>query len=147
MLREPNWSFAAVVLEKRKVNPALREPHHFYPKFAGTLLRFVLRGRVRVGTNRVLVFADTIPMDTNARREGVLKAIKTTCANELDPCIEHHVFSHRRESNKWLQVADYCAWAVAKKWEYGDTRTYQLFARLAAPELCLTDRGDQTAYY
>lgn len=148
MLADTAWNYAAVVLEKRKVNPVLREPHRFYPQFAGTLLKFVLRGRVRPGTDRVLFFADTIPMDTNAKREGVLKAIKTTCASELKAGTEHHVFSHRRESNKWLQVADYCCWSVAKKWEIGDTRTYDsLRPRLAATELNLTSRGDQTTYY
>lgn len=148
MVAQPGRNFAAIVLEKRKVNPVLREPDHFYPKFAGTLLKFVLKGRVRPGTDRVLVFADTIPMDTRAKREGVLKAMKMTCASVLHPGIEHHVFSHRRESNKWLQVADYCCWSVAKKWEGGDARTYeQLRTRLTVSELVITDRGDQRVYY
>jgi len=141
------WSFAAVVLEKCKVNPALREPQKFYPRFAGTLLKFVLRGRIRRGTSRVLFFADTLPLDTKAKREGVLKAIKTTSAAEI-PTVEHHVFSHRSESNKWIQVADYCCWSVHRKWESGDTRTYDsLRPRLAATELNVTDGGDQTTYY
>ena len=104
MLSHHDWSFAAVVLEKRKVNPVLREPQRFYPQFSGTLLRFVLRGRVLPGTNRVLVYADTIPLATNRKREGVVKTMKTICAKELGVGTVHHVFSHRRESNKWLQV-------------------------------------------
>ena len=143
-----NWSYAAIVLEKRKVNPVLREPQRFYPTFAGSLLRFILRGRVRSDTSRVLVYADTIPMDSNRKREGVIKAIKTTCASELPIEAEYHVYSHCRESNNWLQVADYCCWAVAKKWEGGDPRTYdQLKCRLVAAELDITSRGDQTTYY
>lgn len=148
MVAHQDWWFAGVVLEKRKINPTLRDPLRFYPKFAGTLLKFVLRGRVRRGTDRVLVYADTIPMDTHAKREGVLKAMKTTCSTELAPTVEHHVFSHRRESNTWLQVADYCCWTTWRKWETGDRRTYdQLSPRLAATELNVTSKGDQTAYY
>jgi hypothetical protein len=147
LIADTGWNFAAVVLEKCKVNPVLREPQEFYPKFAGILLKFVLRGRIRFGTDRVLFFTDTLPLDTNAKREGVLKAIKTAAAAEI-PGIEHHVFSHRSESNKWLQVVDYCSWAVHKKWETGDNRTYdQLRPRLAATELNVTARGDQTKYY
>lgn len=147
MLAHAGWSFASVVLEKSKVNPSVRDPLKFYPMFAGFLLKFVLRGRVRPGTKRVLFFADTLPLDTNAKREGVLKAIKRTSAAEI-PGIEHHVFSHRSESNKWIQVADYCCWSVHRKWESGDTRTYDsLRPKLAAPELNVTDRGDQTKYY
>jgi hypothetical protein len=147
-LAHGNWNFASVVLDKRKINPVLREPHRFYPKFAGALLKFVLRGHLRHGTDRVLVFADTIPMPSNAKREGVVKAIKTTCAATLPNGTTHHVFSHRSTSNKWLQVVDYCCWGVARKWELGDDRTYkQLQPRLAATELDVTARGDGTTYY
>lgn len=149
MLAHPGWRFAAVVLEKRMVNPTLRPPERFYPFFAGTLLKFLLRGSARrPDTSRVLVCADTIPMRTNAQREGVLKAIKQTCAQELRGSVPHHVFSHCRQSNTWLQVVDYCCWAVATKWERGELRTYnRLLPRLAATELNVTDRGDQTIYY
>jgi hypothetical protein len=148
MLAHDGWRFAAIVMEKCKINPVLRDPQHFYPKFAGSLLKFVLRGRRRGPTERVLVYADTIPMDTIAKREGVIKAMKLTCAAELDATVERHVFSHRRESNKWLQVVDYCCWSVQRKWERSETRTYtQLWPRIAATELNLTQRGDQTDYY
>ena len=34
MMGHDGWRFAAVVIEKAKVNPSLREPHRFYPTFA-----------------------------------------------------------------------------------------------------------------
>lgn len=148
MVSRPGWAFASVVLEKCKINPVLYAPDQFYPTFAGSLLRFVLRGSAfRSGTDRVLVFADTLPM-TKAKREGVLKALKQTCASGLAANVAHHVFSYRSHSNKWLQVVDYCCWAMSKKWERGNTLTYnQLRPRLAATELVITDRGDGTKYY
>jgi hypothetical protein len=146
LLAHNDWNFAAIVVEKPKVPPGLREPQRFYPKYAGGLLRFVLRGRFRPGTDRVLVYADTIPMDSRAKREGAVKAMKTTCAADLPPGVEHHVFSHASSSNKWLQVTDYCCWSVFRKWESGDTRTYaQLRPRLAAPEL--EPLAYRTSYY
>lgn len=148
LLAEPHWQFAGVVLEKCKVNPTIRDPQRFYPKFAGTLLRFILRGRLQTGTTRVLVFTDTLPLDTTAKREGVIKAIRQTCSAELPPGVPYHVFSHPSSSNKWLQVTDYCTWALCRKWERGDTKTYnQLRPKLAAPELDVTARGDNTRYY
>lgn len=148
MVRRKTWSFASVVLEKRKINPVLYDAHRFYPTFAGALLRFVLKGSaLQPGTHKVLVFADTLPM-IKSKREGVLKAMKQTCASCLPKSVEHHVLSYRRESNKWLQVADYCCWAVARKWERSDTRTYiQLLSRLDRSELVITDRGDGRTYY
>lgn len=148
MMGRAGWTFASVVLEKCKINPSLYEPHTFYPKFAGSLLKFVLLGsQCRVGTSKVLVYADTLPM-TNAKREGVLKAMKTTCARCLPATVEYHAFSYRRESNKWLQVVDYCCWAMTRRWERNDSRTYDLLRqRLAATELVITNLGDGTTYY
>jgi len=147
LLNHDAWQFGAIVIEKRKVNPVLRPPQRFYPKFASILLKFILRGRQQAGLSRTLVYADTIPMDTNAKKEGVIKAIKTTCTEEHAGCT-HHVFSHRRESNPWLQAVDYCSWAICRKWEHGDPRTYdQLRPRLARTELDVTASGDQTTYY
>jgi hypothetical protein len=148
IVADKTWSFAAAVMEKRKINPTLREPQRFYPTFTGALLRFVLRSRLRPNTDRVLVYADTLPLP-RAKHEGVLKAIKTTCARELAPSgAAHHVFSHSSGSNKWLQVVDYCCWSMSRKWERADLRTYaQLQPRLAAVELDVCSTGDQTTYY
>jgi hypothetical protein len=143
------WKYAGLVVEKRMVNPAIREPHDFYPKFASMLLRFVLRGRVQRNTSRVLIYTDTLPM--SQRRRAVETAIRATCETELAarpvslPFMSLH---HSRQSNTWIQVADYCAWALFKKWESGDTRTYdQIRSRLAATELHVTKQGDGTVYY
>lgn len=103
-----NWRFAAVVIERAKVNPAIREPHRFYPKFA---------------------------------------SIKTACRHELDPAIRFESYHHPAASNAWIQAADYCSWAIFKKWEHGDERTYGvLSARLAARELDALRLGTMEYY-
>lgn len=147
LVSHSGWRFASVVIEKCKVNPILYAPPRFYPTFASALLRFILR-RPAMQRSRVLVYADTLPMDTRAKKEGVLKALKTTCSAELPAGCHHYVNSHRLESNCWLQVADYCCWAVMKKWQTGDVRTYdELKPRMPSPELEITARGDGTVYY
>jgi hypothetical protein len=45
-----------------------------------------------------------------------------------------------------LQVADYCAWAIQRKWERGDTRSYDLIMDRIQYEYDLWERGD-THYY
>jgi hypothetical protein len=144
---EANWRFAAVVLEKAKVNPSLRPPERFYPRFAGTLLRFVLRQQYRPNRTQVLVYADSLPLNSRAKREGVLKAMKVTCAAELPPKTAHHTFSHAEESNAWIQVADYCCWAVYRKWEHGKDDAYKLIQpHLQAPELVITAKSSLLYY-
>ena len=134
------WAFAAVVIEKSKVYPDLREPHRFYPEFAASVLKYVFRRHLRSDTDTVLVFTDTLPV--NKLREAAEKAIKTACRKELAATIRFESYHHPSSSNPWIQVADYCSWAVFKKWEQRDTRTYDLLShRLAEPELDALRKG------
>jgi hypothetical protein len=140
-----NWAYAAIVIEKNKVNPAIREEHRFYPQFATMVLRFVLKGCLRRETDQVLVFTDDVPV--KKKREAVKKAINVACRAELPPRIRFGCYHHPCGSNQWLQVADYCAWAVQRKWERDDRRTYdQLTRHLIKTELNVTARGI-TRYY
>lgn len=147
LIGQDNWAFGAVLVEKAKVNPSIYEPARFYPIFAGILMRFILRGRGANRASRALIYADTLPMDTNAKRQGVLKTIHGAMKAEL-PGKPYHIFSHCHQSNCWIQAVDYCCWAIQRKWEQGDSRTYdQLKRRLAKEELNVTARGDGTSYY
>jgi hypothetical protein len=138
------WRFAAVVIEKRKVNPVLRHPETFYPKFATPLLRFVFRGCVKPDTDQIVVCTDSLP---TKRKDGVTKALKHVCASELKTK-RVWLYHHPRHSNKWIQIADYCAWGLQRKWERSDVRTYDdLKGHLTKPELNLCAWGDQSNYY
>lgn len=45
-----------------------------------------------------------------------------------------------------LQVADYCAWAIQRKWERGDTRSYNLIKHMITREYDLWERGTKLHY-
>ena len=55
----------------------------------------------------------------------------TFCSSASDPC---------------LQVADYCTWALQRKWERGDTRSYDLIKHKIKYEYELWEHG-KTHYY
>jgi hypothetical protein len=49
--------------------------------------------------------------------------------------IPYCVYHHAGASNSWLQVADYCAWAIQSKWEHNDVNPLgRLKRRMLAPE-------------
>ncbi len=146
LLEAPGWNFAAMVVEKRKINPSVRQPERFYPQFAGMVLKFIFRGRLLADTSQVVTCTDTLPMAK--KREGVTKMFKVAAREHLPSGCRFDIYHHPRESNKWIQVADYCCWSVHRKWERSDVRSYdQLRSRLFVPELNLTDRSDGTVYY
>jgi len=73
--------------------------------------------------------------------------IKSECQQYLNG-VPFRVMHHTGDSNYWIQIADYCSWAINRKWEHGETEAYDLLRpRLAKPELALTDNGDGTEYY
>jgi len=79
--------------------------------------------------------------------KAVQVAIKASCQQD-QPQIPFHVLNHRRESNAWLQVADYCCWSVCRKWEHANTDEYErLKVRLAAPEIDPLSRRNGKIYY
>jgi Protein of unknown function (DUF3800) len=148
MLRHAQWNFASIVIEKNKVNPTVRGPDMFYPKFLAMLLRFVFRGRIRPGTGNLVIYMDTLPFPQRKKVTAAEIAIKSSCREDLPPTISFEVCNHRRESNPWIQVADYCCWAVCRKWEHGRLDVYErLRPKLAATEINITSRGDGTVYY
>lgn len=142
-----NWTFASIVITKRRVNPSLYDPETFYPKFSTMVLRFVFRGRIKPNTTGVLIYTDTLPF-TGKRAKAAEVAIKAACRSDLPEGLPFHILHHRRESNAWIQVADYCCWSVCRKWEQGIPDVYdRIRPRIAATEIDPTGRGDGTVYY
>ena len=125
----------------------MREPDTFYPKFTGMVLRFIFKGRVKPLTDMVLIYTDTLPF-TKKQSIAVEIAIKASCRKDLQAGIRFELCNHRRESNMWIQVVDYCSWSICRKWENGNSDVYdQLQPRLAAPEIDPMSRGDGVLYY
>jgi len=40
MTQYTTWRYASIVLETRYINPSIRDPLDFHPKFASMMLRF-----------------------------------------------------------------------------------------------------------
>jgi hypothetical protein len=146
ILSENTWWFASIVIEKRKVNPTIREPEIFYPQFLNSILRFIFRGNLKQGTTNVLVYTDSLPLKSEKEKKIASFTIEDVCKAELGE-IPFRLMHHASDSNSWLQIADYCSWSICRKWERGDVRTYsRLKARLQKTELDPMSLG-RTIYY
>ena len=142
---EPAWQFAASVVDKRKVHPRHPDMRLFYWRFASVPLRFVLASRIVELASSVLIYTDRFPK--NVHRESSEKGIKQACAAALREKRPYRVFHHASASNSWLQVADYCAWAVLRKHEHGDSQPYKrLRPRRARKELDVLAAVEKTYY-
>ena len=92
----------------------------------------------------VIVITDTIPVRKKAK--AIEKAVKTTLANMLPEQVRFRVLHHASKSSFGLQVADYCNWAIFRKWERGDTRSYDLISSRVLSEFDLFKTGVRNYY-
>lgn len=112
----------SLIVEKAKTGPALRADEAFYPKMLGYLLRHVVEREVVNDVEELIVITDTIPVQK--KRKAGEKAIKTVLAAMLPEGVRYRILHHASRSHYGLQVADYCNWAVFRKWQRGETEYY-----------------------
>lgn len=134
----------SIVTQKNKVSPELRDPAIFYARLLRILLKKVFRNRITEDIDQVLIWAARI--GTHKKRVLFEKTVKHYLANDLRVRVPYHLFLHSAVSHPMLQVADYCCWAIAKKWKDDERRPYRKIAGALRTELELFRRG-KTEYY
>lgn len=134
----------ALVVEKVKTGPALQPVERFYPKMLGYLLRHIIAQVHWKAFDEVIVITDTLPVAK--KRDAIQKGIKQTLSRMLPADVKYRVLHHTSHSSMGLQAADYCNWAIYRKWESGDTRSYVLIQNAIRSEFDIFAKG-QTCYY
>lgn len=134
----------SLIVEKCKTEPALRAEERFYPEMLGRLLRHVVSTFDPTQYVQVIVFTDQIPVQR--KRQAVEKAAKVTLARMLPKGVRYRVLHHASKSNFDLQIVDYCNWAIYRKWDRGDERSYNLIRPVVRSEIDIFQSGT-TFYY
>lgn len=80
------------------------------------------------------------------KRRAAFHAAVGDVMRQVSPTTAFQVASWAAASDPCLQAADYCAWAVQRKWEGGDDRSYQLRAPKIRSEFDVS-RSGATRYY
>jgi len=99
---------------------------------------------MKENTSQVVIVTDTIPVQR--KRRAVEKAVKVGIKPYLPATVEHRLLHHQSRSDLNLQVVDYVNWAVFRKWESGDFRSYALVVSAIRGETDLFARGDCVYY-
>jgi hypothetical protein len=131
-------------VEKRKAGPALRPVEQFYPRMLGYLLRYLVNGIEANAYSELIVVTDALPVER--KRRAIEKAVKVTLARMLPAGTQYRALHHASKSSFELQVADYCNWAVFRKWERGDVRSYELVKPAITSEYDIFQTGTRLYY-
>ncbi|HBP87600.1 MAG TPA: DUF3800 domain-containing protein [Nitrospirales bacterium] len=136
-----NLRIDSVIVEKNKTQEHLRKIEKFFPKMMGYLVKHIWSQVKDSGFEKIVFITDSIPV--KKRRDIVEKTIKQTLAEVLPGGVRHSIYHHPSQSCFSLQIADYCNWAIFKKWEREDRRSYELIKKGIKSEFDIFRRGSK----
>ena len=136
----------SIIVEKRKTHEKLQEPKYLYPFLIEKILQypFDYRGVNVEQYDKVFVFLDR---ESCSRREkGYIKqAVKRYLHNRLQN-ISFRLCMHPSSTHNHLQLVDYCRWAIFRKWERVDSRSYNKIRSLIKSEFPIFRYGTTIWY-
>lgn len=109
----------------------------------GELIAFLHKLMTGEIVEKVIVITDTIPV--NKKRRAIERAARTALHSMLPPEMNYHILHHQSRSHYGLQVADYCCWAIFRKWQTGEKTWYDRIKPAVRSELELF--RSQSKYY
>jgi hypothetical protein len=143
LIGKVNLRVDATIFEKRKAQPHISaSPQAFY-KMAWYLHFKHVAPRVARRDDRLFVGAASLG---TKRKRGTFHRAVNDVVFQVAPCASHRVAFWPAESDPCLQVADYCTWAIQRKWERKDERSRALIAHQIKSEYEVWRVGDQYYY-
>jgi len=132
------FTIQSTILEKSKARPHVRETRQRFYQYGWFYhLKFSRSRFLRPSTELLVTTAAIGTRNERALFTGAVDDVArqvlqagmwrtTFCPAAADPCV---------------QIADYCAWAIQRKWERADERSYRLIAGKIDHEYDLWARG------
>jgi hypothetical protein len=136
-----DYAIHSIIARKNRINPVLYK-HGVYSIAYKTLLRYLVRFRK---LDKICIVVDTVP---DQSQQVALKATLNARASDvLGPLgIPYTIHHHNSASHALLQAADYCAWAIYRKWHGRDERSYLHIRQRIENEYDIFERGDMEYY-
>jgi hypothetical protein len=150
----------AIIAEKRKTHPSLyrrhilkksgkklgmklvRDESPFYDRVCRVLLRYIFDlPRFSYAEKIVVVLSSIFNKEKHSAIEGTLKSYLKECTKK-----PFAIYFHQNKADLNCQIADYCGWAIAIKWERQEFRSYKLVAPRVRSEFEIFRTGTKYFY-
>lgn len=143
LLQRESFRIDYTVVDKRKTIPRLQaDKNRFYKQTWFMHFKYVAKGIANPADELLVVAAS---LGTKKERKALRIALDDVVNQSAAFCSNFQVAFWPAESDPCLQVADYVTWAVQRKYERGDTKSYDLIKDKVATEFRPFDAG--TTYY
>lgn len=143
VIRQQDFEIYATIMEKSKARPHVRESSQRFYQYAWYY-------QFKYGINRAIgeheeIMITTASIGTKKERNVFIKAVNDVVGQMVGPKSIATAF-WPCHTDPCLQLTDYCTWAIQRKWERDDTRSYDLIKDRIRYEYNLWERGT-THYY
>lgn len=132
------------LLEKSKAQPQVRASEAMFYRYAWFYHLKYLLPKICGKRDELMVIASEL--GTTKRRAAFRGAVENVVAQCGWYLGSSRVAFWPAKSDPGLWAADYCLWAVSRKWETGDARSHALIAHLVKSEFDLFDTGSKHFY-
>ena len=143
VLEPHNFRVDATMLEKRKVNPQLQSSRTRFYQYAWWLHMKYVAPRIANANDELLVIAASI--GTKKELGGFQRSVRDVM-ERVSPSITTTTAQWPANTDTGLQIADYCSWAIQRKWVRNDVRSYDLIRDKIRSEFDAFSKGS-TYYY
>ena len=132
-----------IVAQKNKAGRKFYKNHkEFYETLAKPLMEYAFNRASWRGYSHVVVLFSSI-FDNETR--GILKQTFKS-AIKAHASLPFSIYFHGSKFDFCSQAADYYAWAIYRKWESGDTRSFNLVKHHIKSEFDIFKRGTKEFY-
>ncbi len=143
LLAKHEFRIDATIYDKPKTQPHLQaDTERFYKTAWFNHMGFVAP-RIVKSTDELMVVGASL--GTKKRRKYFQDALDDV-VNQVSPSTTCRSAFWAAGSDPCLQIADYCCWAIQRKWERGDMRSHNLIKDKIKSEYDFFQYG-QTRYY
>jgi hypothetical protein len=142
LLKDSALRIDATIFEKSKAQLHLQTDRALY-KMAWYLHFKYVAPDIVTPSDRLFVVASSLG---TKKRRGLFHTAVDEVVHQVSPCHSYRVAFWPAQSDPCLQVADYCTWAIQRKWEGSDTRSYDIIAPKIATEFDVWTVSDHHYY-
>jgi uncharacterized protein DUF3800 len=126
VLKEHDFKLQATIMEKSKAYPRVRSTNHMFYQY-GWYYHFLHAAPKMIGGAKELHIT-TASVGTH-REKGLFSTAVNRVVQQVLRTNKHHRTNFCRSiADPCLQAVDYCTWAIQKKWERQDDRSYKLIS-------------------
>lgn len=128
----------AVVYEKATLPTELKWSTNLYTHAIDSLIGLVLSDPAVTDGSTMHIITDQIPIKHD--RKLIEKGIKIARSSRFSEPAHYTLNRVSSASNFDLQIADYCNWAIYRKWASGDARSYDFVKECIISEQLITEK-------